>query len=87
MKKLALKLYLVLSIALMLTAASWFTWSNSCQDIHQVSREGAIYTGMCAGDGIQYVGVFVVCVLAALIYVLITAFIFKMLGDRPDRYY
>jgi hypothetical protein len=84
MKKFIVVTYLVLTISIMLTAASWFTWGNSCQYVTLVP-EGQSHSGMCAGDGVQYAGIFVLCLLIAVAYLGITALVLKLLGVRLTK--
>lgn len=81
MKKFMLTSYLILTISVMLTAASWFTWGNTCEYIYSLP-EGSSYSGMCAGDGVQFVGIFGLFVIIASLYILLTAVLFRYLGYK-----
>jgi hypothetical protein len=85
MKRLLVIAYLMLSISVMLTAASWFTWGNSCEDIYRLAREGDHYSGMCVGDGVQFVGIFGFFLVITLIYLAVTALIFKIVGLKLTK--
>lgn len=87
MKKLLLNCYLVLSISLLTTAASYATWAHSCPDfwdawgrIPEGSSGVGSYSGMCAGDGIQFVGVFVYALLFSFLFLGISHLVLKLLG-------
>lgn len=85
MEKTLLVAYLLLSFSVLLTAASWITWNNSCQDIYHLAREGDIYGGMCGGDGVQFVGIFAFAVVAATIYIGVTLLVLKVLGLKLTK--
>lgn len=85
MKKTFLIAYLLFSISILLTAASWFTWNDSCQDMYRSPREGDSYGGMCAGDGVQFVGVFLFSLVITAIYLAITTFVLKFLGVKLTK--
>lgn len=70
MKKAVLYPFFVVFLAFLLTLSSWLTWNSSCGDFNKAYKRlsdgsgsavvtGDGYTGMCAGDGMQFVGVFV----------------------------
>lgn len=80
MRKLLLAAYLTLSLGMSLTTVSWLTWGNSCEAVNKLIDEGTSFSGMCAGDGIQFVGVFVYSLIAALIYIGMTILTLKLLG-------
>lgn len=89
MKKMLLNCYLVLSISLLTTAASYATWAHSCPDfwdawgrIPEGSSGAGSYSGMCAGDGIQYVGVFVTAVIVSIIFLSVTKIVMHTLGYK-----
>lgn len=84
MKKLALYIFIILTLSLGLTAVSWFTWGSSCAYIYQVP-EGQSYSGMCAGDGVQFAGLFGMFVILAALYVLLVKFVLKLLGFRLTK--
>jgi hypothetical protein len=84
MKKFIVVTYLILTISIMLTAASWLTWGSSCQYITLIP-EGQSYSGMCAGDGVQYAGIFVFCLVITLAYLGITALVLKLLGFKLTK--
>ena len=86
MKKLATYLYLLLSISISLTAASWFTWAKSCSEIHRLAREGDSYSGMCAGDGIQFVGIFIIMLAVTIIFLTISKYILRFLGFELQKH-
>lgn len=53
-----------LTLSLLLTLSSYLTWANACPDFQRAYSQipegagtGGGYSGMCAGDGIQFVGV------------------------------
>jgi hypothetical protein len=83
-KKILLITYFILSIGFLLTLASRLTWESSCS-YTQLIPEGRGYSGMCAGDGIQFVGVFLEAIIAASIYVLVTALLLKFLGYKLTK--
>ncbi len=85
MKKSFLITYLLFSISILLTAASWFTWGSSCQDIYRLVREADSFGGMCACDGVQFVGVFVFFLVITAIYLVITALVLKLLGIKLTK--
>lgn len=89
MKKLIFKLYLVISISLLTTTASYLTWANSCPDFYDAwgkipegSPGNGTYRGMCTGDGIQYVGVFLTALIVTIVFLLVTKFVLKQLGYK-----
>ena len=84
MKKIAISLYLIFTISVLLTAASWFTWGNACQYTSLIP-EGQSYGGMCASDGIGFVGVFVFFVIVTVAYLAFSAFVFKLLGYKLTK--
>lgn len=85
MKRAFLIAYLIFSISLLMTTASWLTWGSSCQDIHRLVREGDSYNGMCAGDGIQYVGVFCYSVMITIAFLAVTALVMKVLKIKLSK--
>lgn len=82
---------LVFSLAFVLTLASWLTWGSSCADFQKAYwsiPEGAgsgSYSGMCAGDGIQFVGVFVMALVVSSIFVALAHLLLKLLGFQITR--
>lgn len=84
MKKLLLNSYLVFSAAFLMTLASWLTWGSSCQDVW-ATEGGDSYSGMCAGDGIQYVGVFLTAVVVSVVFITISKLVMRLLGYKISR--
>ncbi len=93
MRKKLLWTYLWLSVSLLTTVASYATWANSCPDFWDIwgripesaSNGQGGYSGMCAGDGIQYVGVFVTALFVSVAFLLITKFVVNLLGLTLER--
>ena len=84
MKKFVLFVYVILSLGIIFTAFSWFTWGNACKYTALIP-EGRSYSGMCAGDGIQFVGVFAFSLLIAIAYLGLTTIIFKAVGIKLTK--
>jgi hypothetical protein len=84
MKKPLLFVYSVLSLSIILTAVSWFTWGSSCRYTFLIP-EGSRYSGMCAGDGMQFIGIFGFSVLIAIIYLALMILVFKALGVKLTK--
>ncbi len=90
MRKKLLFAYLWATISLLMTISSYLTWAKSCPDFTDawgripesaphstVSPDG--YTGMCAGDGIQFIGVFIICIVASLAFILVGRIVLRVL--------
>lgn len=82
MKKYLTFIYLVLSISILLTFVCWYIWSDACQQVHNLAREGDSISSMCAGDGTQFIGDFIFFSIIASAYIAITALVFKILGIK-----
>ena len=84
MRKFLVVAYLVLSLSTLLTASAWFTWSSSCQYV-ALLPEGVSYGGMCAGDGVQFFGLFGFFVILTAVYLAITWLLLKLLGLKLTK--